>query len=225
METSLRIILLAIGLAIVAGIIWDLKRGRVGGRPKNIRREGVLDDIEVEITQQMETVTTVTEPTLSSKQGASQKASEIHQEAVIALQVMAKPSKVFSGNALFSALNEVHLYYGDWQIFHRYADVHGEGKILFSAASAIEPGYFDLSNVETVQIPGITLFFVLSDPNASIAAFEVMLRTAKQLAIRMDGEVKDDRYQTLTLQAIERYRSKVRQEYSPLAMDTLSRVF
>jgi cell division protein ZipA len=95
-------------------------------------------------------------------------------------------------------------------IFHRYDNPEEASDPIFSVASAVEPGTFDLSQMETMVTPGIMLFFKLSTPNQSIAAFELMLRIARQLAQRLDGELRDDRRRLLTIQSIENYRERVR---------------
>ena len=94
-------------------------------------------------------------------------------------------------------------------IFHRY-DTREDREPIFSVASAVEPGTFDFMRMDTMVTPGLMLFFSLSTPNQSIAAFELMLRIARQLAQRLDGELRDDRRRLLSAQSIENYREKVR---------------
>jgi cell division protein ZipA len=129
---------------------------------------------------------------------------------IIVLSIMSRYPGTFFGRNLLEAFQEVYLYYGDRQIFHRYENQDGTGQKIFSVASAVEPGYFDLSKMDSYKTPGLTLFFALSRPNQSIAAFEQMLRTAKLLAMRLDGELQDDRRRSLTVQMIEQYRERVR---------------
>ena len=130
---------------------------------------------------------------------------------LIILHVMARQPGFFLGKKLFEAFQEAHLFYGEMNIFHRHENTDGVGRIMFSVASAVEPGSFEFSKAESFVTPGLTLFFQVDRPNQSIAAFELMLRTAKQLMMRLDGEIKDDQYKFLTLPIIERYREKVRQ--------------
>lgn len=130
---------------------------------------------------------------------------------IMILNLMARQPGVFGGKKLIDAFHEAHLYFGEMDIFHRYANTDGTGEIIFSVASAMEPGVFQISKMETFVTEGVTFFFVLEKQNKSIAAFELMLRTAKQLAMRLDGELKDEQQKFLTLQSIEKYRERTRQ--------------
>lgn len=129
---------------------------------------------------------------------------------LIILNVVAKQSGVFSGKKLYEAFHHLNLYHGEMQIFHRYENMDGTGEIVFSIASAVEPGIFEISKMENFATPGLSLFYVTSRPNQSIAAFELMLRTAKQLASRLDGELRDQDRKFLTAHGIENYRSLAR---------------
>lgn len=148
--------------------------------------------------------------TLAQAQTSAAKKPMQPMNDIIILSIMARQPGTFFGRNLLEAFQEVHLFYGDRQIFHRYENQDGTGQKIFSIASAVEPGYFDLSKIDSYKTPGLTLFFALSRPNQSIAAFEQMLRTAKLLAMRLDGELQDDRRRSLTVQMIEQYRERVR---------------
>ncbi len=130
---------------------------------------------------------------------------------IFVINVMAKQPGIFQGKKLIDVFDEAHLYFGDMQIFHRYENADGSGKPMFSLASAIEPGTFDLASLESYMTPGLTLFFSPTTRNHSIAAFELMLRTAKILATALDGETKDQSRRPLTAEGIEKYRQNVRE--------------
>lgn len=132
------------------------------------------------------------------------------KKEIIVLHVMAKASNAFKGAMLKSIFDELHLKYGDMNIFHGHEQLDGSGDILFSVASAIEPGYFEIESLENLETPGLVLFFKPSHPNQSIAAFELMLRTAKQLAMRLNAVVMDDHRKPLTSSSIEQYREEIR---------------
>jgi cell division protein ZipA len=232
METSLRWILLLFGIIIVAGIFWDAKRGKKQSRQSvtSLRREQRLeedDDSDVEHFSEalddldnpenlFEEVKAVREPTVRSVSALEQTKTQKLSHSVspvaemVAITVMARHSGTFLGKQILEAFQEVYLHYGERQIFHRYENQDGTGQKMFSVVSAIEPGYFDLSKIDALKTPGIILFFTLTRPNQSIAAFETMLRTAKLLAMRLDGELKDERRGLLTSQRIEQYRERVR---------------
>lgn len=136
--------------------------------------------------------------------------TEAEEPQIFVINVMAKQPGSFLGKKLIDVFDEVHLFYGDMHIFHRYENADGSGKTMFSLASAVEPGIFKLENLESYVTPGLTLFFSSSTRNHTIAAFELMLRTAKILAAALDGEIKDQNRRPLTLEGIEKYRENVR---------------
>jgi len=131
-------------------------------------------------------------------------------QMIMILNVMARQPGFFSGKKLLEAFKEAHLFYGEMQIFHRHQNADGSGKTMFSLASAVEPGIFNLSKMDTFVTPGLTLFFNPTSSNQAIAAFELMLRIGKLLALRLDGELRDHQRRVLTLQGIEGYREKMR---------------
>ncbi len=133
-----------------------------------------------------------------------------YKDELIVLNVVARQPGVFSGKKLYEAFHYLHFYFGEMQIFHRYENIDGTGKVIFSIASMVEPGIFEISKMEQFSTPGLTLFFTVERANQSIAAFELMLRTAKQLANRLDGELRDDKQRILTLKGIDQYRNRVR---------------
>ncbi|HQZ87271.1 MAG TPA: cell division protein ZipA C-terminal FtsZ-binding domain-containing protein [Gammaproteobacteria bacterium] len=207
MEMALRFILLFLGAVIVVGIVWDYsRRGRLKKRleetvviePSNKDSDCVssFDDVRLIVKPEKK------EPTLNIQ----------YPEEIVTLNIMARKPAIFTGKKLKSAFADAHLFYGDRQIFHRFDNMDGTGAQLFSVVSSVEPGFFELSTMDTLETPGITLFFITSTPNHSVYAFELMLRTAKQLAIRLEGELKDDRHRVLTSQIIESYRAGIRMQ-------------
>jgi len=235
METSLRLVLLFIGLVIIVGIIWDSRRSSTTKKTVKPRERSDSEDlitsdfIEPDIlfdendrlseNPSLEPLfdsipesflDDSIEPRLDPSKPSVAHTSLVVQEEIIVLNVMARHPGVFLGKRLLDILTEMHFYYGDMQLFHRYDNVDGSGKPVFSLVSAVEPGIFDLSKMDTFVTPGVTLFFTATRPNQAIAAFELMLRTAKQLMMRVDGELRDEKRRPLTIQAIEDYRARVR---------------
>lgn len=222
MGTSMRLTLLGVGCIVLLGIFWDLyrasrqkknstvnmKRSHVTHVSQNlpIAAESDVDLSDFEEVVLVKSVKRIEAPVVP----VSEKASSMDTNDIIALSIMARQPGMFLGKKLQDAFVEAQLEFGDMDIFHRY-DNRADGKEpIFSVASAVEPGVFDLVHMDTMTTPGLMLFFKLSTPNQSIAAFELMLRIARQLAQRLDGELRDDRRRLLTIQSIEQYREKVR---------------
>lgn len=177
----------------------------------------IIDEMLLETPQgnQINTVapTTPVSPISATSNPASTESklnSKKDMTEIMAIMVMARQPGCFLGKRLLEAFQEVHLHFGARQIFHRYENQDGTGHKVFSVTSAVEPGVFNLSKMDTFTTPGILLFFPLNHPNQSIAAFEQMLRTAKLLGMRLDGELKDERRRPLTNHMIEQCREKVR---------------
>lgn len=206
MEISLRFVLLGLGCVLLMGLVWDVWRGRRGrGRmpaEKNNLSKNTLGAAEPSISDFEEVVLV--------KSLKRVETPSVPMSDIIALSVMARQPSVFLGRKLQDAFLESQLRFGEMDIFHRYDNFEEVSEPIFSVASAVEPGTFSLEHMDILVTPGIMLFFKLSTPNQSIAAFELMLRIARQLAQRLDGELRDDRRRLLTVQSIENYRERVR---------------
>ncbi|MDH5240602.1 MAG: cell division protein ZipA C-terminal FtsZ-binding domain-containing protein, partial [Gammaproteobacteria bacterium] len=109
----------------------------------------------------------------------------------------------FAGDELVLNLRGIGLRHGKFGIFHRY-DGSDESNAVFSAASLVEPGSFDLQNIQAQQIPGISLFLVLPGPIDSVKAFDLMMAAARTLTQSLQGELLDESGSTLSIQR-ERY--------------------
>ena len=72
------------------------------------------------------------------------------------------------------------------------------------AASLVEPGSFDLTNIKDQEIPGISLFMVLPGPLDGAEAFDMMMEAARALAQTINAELLDESGSTLSIQR-ERY--------------------
>lgn len=128
-------------------------------------------------------------------------------EELILINVLAPREQPFTGTQVIEALRANGLRYGEMNIFHR---IDAESRaIQFSIANIIEPGTFDLSDIEAFRSPGLCFFLRLPGPESPIDAFEDMQRTARDVAQRLSGELKDERRSVLTAQTIEHYRGRV----------------
>ena len=75
------------------------------------------------------------------------------------LNVLAPTGTLYHGRSLVEAMQSQSLKYGDMNIFHR-VDQKTKSK-LFSVANALEPGTFDLSDLDDFQSSGLTFFMQL----------------------------------------------------------------
>lgn len=124
-------------------------------------------------------------------------------QKILTLRVVASDKKAFAGDELALSLRGVGMRHGKFGIFHRY-DGDDENKIIFSAASLVEPGSFDLANLKSQEIPGISLFMVLPGPVDGPQGFDLMLSAARTLSQSLGAELLDESGSTLSIQR-ERY--------------------
>ena len=119
------------------------------------------------------------------------------------LRLVAKDRGAFAGDELILSLRGIGMRHGRFGIFHRI-DGDDDERTVFSAASLIEPGSFDLENIKDQEIPGISLFLVLPGPVDGAESFDMMMEAARTLAQSLDGELLDESGSTLSIQR-ERY--------------------
>ena len=124
-------------------------------------------------------------------------------QKIVTLRLVARDGGAFKGDDLILGLRGIGLRHGQFGIFHQY-DGNDENRTIFSAASLVEPGSFDIANIKEQEIPGISLFLVLPGPVDGIEAFDMMMVAARTLAQALDGELLDESGSTLSIQR-ERY--------------------
>ncbi len=128
-------------------------------------------------------------------------------EELLVIYVLAPSHQPFPGKALHATLRGKGLRYGNMNIFHRLDPM---SKVTqYSVANAVEPGTFDMSEIETFSTPGLTFFLRLPGPQQPQDAFDDMWRVARDVAADLGGELKDDRRSVITAQTIEHYRERI----------------
>jgi cell division protein ZipA len=128
-------------------------------------------------------------------------------DELIILGVLAKSGSVFKGVELVDALRGQGLKFGNMSIFHRIDSTTDQQ--LFSVANALEPGTFDLADMQALETPGITFFLQLPVPGDAFETLEDMLLSARTVAAALGGDVKDDQMNTLTGQTVEHMRQRL----------------
>jgi len=128
-------------------------------------------------------------------------------QELLVLNVLAPRHAPFAGDGLVNALRAQGLRYGDMNIFHRV--VPATKAKIFSVANAVEPGTFDLADIEHLSSPGMTFFLQLPGPDDALAAFDMMLDAARNIALDLGGDVKDEQLSALTGQTAEHMRQRI----------------
>ncbi|MDH3747423.1 MAG: cell division protein ZipA [Gammaproteobacteria bacterium] len=209
---GLRWLLLLFGLLVIAGVYWYSRREQTpkDGADLIERRTPTLDGAA--------DPPPAAEPTESFTIGAAADSVELGptpaddaaaapdnavEQKVVALRLVARDGGVFKGDELILSLRGIGMRHGKFGIFHRI-DGNDEERTVFSAASLVEPGSFDLANIREQTIPGISLFLVLPGPIDGADAFDLMMAAARTLAQSLNAELLDESGSTLSIQR-ERY--------------------
>jgi cell division protein ZipA len=132
-------------------------------------------------------------------------------EQVISILVTANDSQGFYGPHLLKLVEACGLVYGEMDIFHRFEDGLRLGKNQFSMANMMEPGTFNLTQMDHLHTPGVVFFLGLPSAQNSMQAFDYMLETAQCLAANLGGEVLDEQRSVMRPQTIEHCRQQIRE--------------
>ncbi|HKU14125.1 MAG TPA: cell division protein ZipA C-terminal FtsZ-binding domain-containing protein [Steroidobacteraceae bacterium] len=150
-------------------------------------------------------------PTLSSSEAPQPR--RVERRKILSVRLAAAPQRV-EGVKLLEALQAESLEHGKYNIFHR---LHSDGGIIFSVASMVEPGTFDLEKMGETLYPGITMFSQLPAPVPGMHALNELIACARRLQANLGGTLQDERGVPLTVHRIERMRQEVREFERPPA--------
>ena len=128
---------------------------------------------------------------------------------IIVLHIVAKQGSTFQGGSLLDVFLSQGLRYGSKKIFHFHAEQGGSGPIVFSLANSVKPGTFDLDEMPCMTTVGISLFFAMADLKNPMTALDALLSSAKNIAIELNGDLKDESRSAFTKQTEEHYRQRI----------------
>jgi cell division protein ZipA len=215
---GLRWLLLLVGLLVIGGVYLYSRREKAPADEDEAplgRVEPSLDDADP-----------VAGPFLINKSTSSDDVGVEDEEdlaatntpqKIVTVRIVAREKKSFPGDELILSMRGIGLRHGKFGIFHRY-DGSDESKTVFSAASLVEPGSFDLQNIKGQKIPGISLFMILPGPVDSTEAFDSMMAAARTLTQSLNGELLDESGSTLSIQRERYLREEIIQfQHSSLA--------
>ncbi len=128
-------------------------------------------------------------------------------DQVVVIWVAAKEGTSFGGQELVKALADNGLRYDNDALFRKF-DVDS-GEELFSVVNGLEPGTFDLSDLDALSTPRIVMLLSLVSATTGLAAFSEMLDAAQDISISLGGELRDEKMGPMTGQTIEHYRQRI----------------
>jgi cell division protein ZipA len=155
--------------------------------------------------------TSAAAPTLSSSEAPQSR--RVERRKILSVRIAFAPQRL-EGTKLLESLLAETMQHGKYDIFHR---VHTDGSIVFSVASMVEPGTFDLEKMSETLYPGITMFTQLPGPVPGMHALNELIACARRLQAILGGTLQDERGVPLTVHRIERMRQEVREFERPPA--------
>jgi cell division protein ZipA len=204
---GLRWLLLLFGLLVIAGVYFYSRREK-----KPTAETEPLPSARVEPTLGRDESPADPDASDLSGDAAHADAGDEHEtpvaaekvaQKIVTLRLVARDGGSFRGDELILSLRGIGMRHGKFGIFHRY-DGTNENDTIFSAASLVEPGSFDLTNIKEQELPGISLFLILPGPMEGAEAFDMMMSAARAVAQALNGELLDESGSTLSIQR-ERY--------------------
>ena len=129
---------------------------------------------------------------------------------VLVTHVIPHDEEGFCGEDILYLVNSCDLRHGEKDIFHRFEQENGEGKVQFSMANSFNPGTFDPQALLHQRVHGVSLFMSLPGPEKAMDAFEAMTEMASVIARNLGGEVQDETHSVMAMQTIEHNRQQVR---------------
>jgi len=123
-------------------------------------------------------------------------------ESIVTLRFI-PTSREIACDRVILALRAAGLRHGRYGIFHKHAN-EASDEPLFSVANLTEPGSFDMSKLSETKIPGMSFFMILPGMGDPVERFDQMVATARELARTLDGELRDEKGSSWSIQR-ERY--------------------
>lgn len=209
---GLRWLLLLFGLLVIAGVYFYSRRERTTPKPKPEAEPGPKAAGRLEPTLgapedagevQDAPGSLDAEAGTTDSEGPNPDTDDNVPQKIVTLRLVARDGGSFKGDELVLSLRGIGMRHGKFGIFHRY-DGNNENRTIFSAASLVEPGSFDLTNIKEQELPGISLFLILPGPVEGAEAFDMMMEAARAVAEALNGELLDETGSTLSIQR-ERY--------------------
>ena len=145
-------------------------------------------------------------PRIEEDQSTEEIAQPIRKPEMFVVIYVLALDEPFLGQGLVEVLLNSGMTFGEMDIFHLLDDQGGQ---LFSLASAVEPGTFNLASLDQFSTPGISLFMRVHELEAPLQVLDSMLSVANRVAQELNGEVRDETRSVMTPQTIEHCRQSL----------------
>lgn len=131
-------------------------------------------------------------------------------DKIVSLFVAARAGDVLRGEDIVVAAEKTGLVFGHMNVFHRLVEGHPERGPIFSMASIMKPGSFEMATIREMETPAIAFFLTLPAPLTALDAWEKMLPTVQRMAELLDAVVLDEGRNALGRQRIAHIRDELR---------------
>ena len=234
---NLRLILLLLGIAVIAGLyLWDRVQNRLARRREwpaaqdagdadpagdlkmPVHGAGEEEDFSSVLAALKPAAATDDLPTFSGlfaddlqgpEEGAVGREPQ-QSDNLVTLHVVADGEASFAGPDVLSALQAEGLEFGDMGIFHHHGlEGMRSSRPLFHIANMVEPGFLNPDKMADFNTPGLSLFMLLPTPVDGSAVLDLMLVSARMLARRLDGTVTTHDRKPLSEEYIQRLREQI----------------
>jgi cell division protein ZipA len=145
-------------------------------------------------------------PKIEEDQSAEEAASPTGKSEMFVVIYVLALDEPFLGQPLVNILLDSGMIFGEMDIYHQLDDSATQ---LFSLASAVEPGTFNLSSIDQFSTPGVSLFMRVHELAAPLQVLDAMLSVANSIAQELNGEVRDETRSVMTPQTKEHFRQSI----------------
>ncbi len=232
MVIELRIGLLVAGLAVLVMLYFFTRAKKRKTRRKefedfNFDKEDLLNPLDADLGSEIESVgpvRVVPQDTVypsdrtegpDSEESTSRQDQQTGEEdgsperKLVVLHVMARRPQTFQGTSIMDLVRELDLEYDDKRIFHKKVKRLSGRKAIYSILNAVNPGSFDLDNMDQFETPGISFVMTLPGPENGLKAFNIMNEAAKRASEYLQGEVFDESRNRLSQQTVAHLQEEV----------------
>ncbi len=204
---DLRLILLLFGAGVILSVYaWARFQNRprkpAGSPDSAIRHRETDEPDEDAIAQELARMEQV-------MSGRGPEPAITESGRLLIISVVAPQGGVFFGDALFKALQNNKLQFGDQGIYQRVTSAGGGQQAVFGIANLVKPGTFSAADMQGLSMPGITLFLQLPGPLDPVEAFDDFIHTAERLAVELGGELQDQKQCVVTHQSLMQIREGI----------------
>jgi cell division protein ZipA len=137
-------------------------------------------------------------------------------DLILSFTIISRSGKI-TGQNLKKALEDSGLRFGVMDIFHYPGDKNPDTYALFSVANLVEPGIFNLQELDQFDTPGISLFMRLPTRKSAFVAFDEFIQVSRMLSQKLGGELCDETRNQLTQQCISHKKEQIKKLQFELA--------